>query len=317
MKKQLPILVALLLVMGGTWFVVTHKQPTSMLPQKTVATQKPVLLGSFVKKRSCARPPAFLRQLHIAQPVVIDLSQKQFTGLSLLYGKGFKKVLHPASWERYGNLGTYSVDEKGDIFLAPIPYISIKEKTFMWQSNLYRLDSHTGALTLWKHLDDVKPSASNPYGITAVVYDCSNHTLWVSAIDESDYQSERGVLYHIDVESKKVLQKVSGKDILSLQILETQKGKFLLAGSARDDKLYAYTMRKEGSVVPHARVLLSLGDANSHIRKIKIGKKNHLRLESIPFSYTLITQTAEVDRSYYDAIWKEKRAKWRLLKVKE
>ena len=316
MKKQLPIIIALLFVLGATWFVVNQKgKSTSTASLKTVAKQS-ISLTTFNKTASCAKPPAFLHQLHIPQPVVIDLSQKHYTGLSLRYGKQFQKLLHPKQWESYGNLGTYSVDEKGNIFLAPIPYISIKEKTFTWQSNIYMLESQSGQLTLWKHLDTVKPSASNPYGITALVYDCSNHTLWISTIDKSDYQNEKGVLYHIDVKTKKVLQKVSGKDILSLQILTTHKEKILLAGSARDNRLYGYSILQNGSINPTPKILLELPIDNAHIRKIKVIKENTLELQSIPFSYTLITQTAQSDRIYYHALWQPKVQKWNTFPLK-
>ena len=272
-------------------------------------------IGSFERQKMCARPPQFLQKLKIPQPVIIDLSQKRFKGIALLYGKDFKKVLHPKQWEQYEHFSTYTVDEVGNIYLIPIPYISIHPTTFNLQKNIYKLETKTGKLSIFMHFEDVLSNANNPYGLNAIVYDCEDKTLWVATIDKSDYQSQKGVIYHIDPHNKKILQKVEGFDVLTMQIMRSQKGKYLLVGSARDSGLYAYPIHK-GKLSNMAEKLLELPSVNEHIRKIKIEKKNTLKLQSIPFSYTLIAQTAKEDRSHYKAIWNQKIEHWEISKSK-
>ena len=312
MKRYIPIIITVLVVAIAGFVVVSkknEKKDTALLQKKENN------LGNFSKQPMCAKAPQFLHALKIPQPVIIDLSQKRFKGVALLYGKDFKQVLHPKQWEQYEHFSTYTIDEEGNIYLIPIPYISIHPTTFNLQKNIYKLESKTGKLSIFMHFEDVLPNANNPYGLNAIVYDCDDKTLWVATIDESDYQSQKGVIYHIDPHNKNILQKVEGFDVLTMQIIRSQKGKYLLVGSARDSGLYAYPINK-GKLSYIAEKLLELPSVNEHIRKIKIEKKNTLELQSIPFSYTLIAQTAKEDRSHYRAIWNQKTKHWKISKSK-
>ena len=311
MRKYLPVVLSLIVIAVTGYLVVNKKKENHSAVTENRVSVKSV--GTFSPQRSCARPPQFLKQLNIAQPVVIDLSQKRFKGIALLYGKQFQKALHPKTWEQYGYFGTYTVDKTGNIYLVPMPFISIFPTTFNLQKNIYKLESKTGKLSLFMHFDDVMPNANNPYGIEAIVYDCEDDTLWIAAIDESDYQRQKGVIYHIDLRSKQVLQRVEGFDALSLQLLRSSQGKYLLAGSARESALYAFSLSK-GILNEVPEKLLTLPNATEHIRKIKVKGKNRLELQSIPFSYALIAQTGHRDRTYYNAVWNEKQQQWKIKK---
>jgi hypothetical protein len=297
LKRYLLPAVSVLLVAGSALFVSVYKKSTHRQMVDQMAG-----IGVFAKSKTCARPPAFLRRLHIPQPVIIDLSQKRFKGVAFLYGKGFNKVLHPKQWEQYEHFSTYALDERGNIYLAPTPFISIHPTTFNLQKKVFKLDTNTGKVSIWMDMDDVHPDEHNPYGINALAYDCDDKSLWVSAIDESDYKSQKGVIYHIDPNSKRILQKVSGFDALTLAVLHTAKGKYLLAGSARDNGLYAFEI-KQGKLSETPVKLLEIPDPNEHIRKIKIKGPNHLELQTIPFTYSMIARTAKKDRTHYDAFW--------------
>ena len=286
-----------LLLLGAVATLVINKKNS----KSEAKVEEKMTIGNFDKARGCAVHPEFLKALQVTQPVTIDLSQQQFKGLAFLWGKNFSNVVHPKAWETFEHFSTYSLDEKGNAFLAPMPFISIKPTTFNLQKNIYQLDSKTGKISIFMNFEDVLPTASNPYGIISLVYDCDDKTLWVSAIDESDYKAQKGVIYHVDVETKSVLQKVEGLDALTITLLKSEKGKFLLAGSARENALYAYGIEDKKLLEP-AFKLLELPSANEHIRKIKVRGKNLLELQSIPFSYTLIAQTSHgQERNHYDA----------------
>ena len=308
MKKYLPVILAVLIVGIVGFLVISQKHKVQNTISQSRAEHN---IGNFKKQHSCARPPQFLKRLKVPQPIMIDLSQKQFKGIALLYGKQFKKVLHPKIWEQYEHFSTYTMDEKGNIYLIPIPFISIHPTTFNLQKNLYKLDTKTGKISIFMHFDDVLPSASNPYGLNAITYDCEDKTLWVAAIDESDYKSQKGVIYHINPQTKEILQKVEGVDVLSMSMLRSNKGKFLLVGSARDNGLYAYII-KDNKLQNTPIKLLELPSPNEHIRKIKVTGTNILELQSIPFSYALIAQSAFKDREYYHAEWHDDVASWKI-----
>jgi len=311
MRRYLPVVVALCIVGIAGWVVVRQKQGSVAVvsPEKTGYS-----LGTFGRQRSCARLPRFLLKRKIPQPVVIDLSQKRFKGIALLYGKRLNRVIHPKIWERYGHFGTYALNEQGDIYLAPMPFISITPATFNLQKNIYKVDSATGKISILMHLEDVLPTANNPYGIDALTYDCEDRTLWAAAIDESDYSSQKGTIYHLNPRDKTLLQKSAGMDVLSMALLRSQQGKYLLVGSARDNALYAYTITNSQLQSPPVK-LLELPNPNEHIRKIKVLSNNTLELQTIPFSYALIAQTDKNDRHHYHALWDEKSQQWRVEKM--
>jgi len=312
MRRYFPIILSFIVIAVAGYIVISKKHTNNISAIQKVPVNN---IGTFGAQRMCARLPQFLKHLKIHPPVVIDLSQKRYKGIALHYGKKLEKTLHPEQWEQYEHFSTYTLDEKGNIYLVPMPFISIRPTTFNLQKNIYKLDTKTGKLSIFMHFEDVLPSADNPFGINAITYDCEDHTLWVATIDESDYQSQKGVIYHIDLKTKNILQKVEGFDVLTLQILKTSKGKYLLAGSARDNGLYAYRIETRQLRSPPEKLLTLLSD-NEHIRKIKIKGKDHLELQAIPFSYALIAQTAKKDRIYYNVSWNKKLHKWLVQKMK-
>ncbi|SFV69940.1 hypothetical protein MNB_SV-3-617 [hydrothermal vent metagenome] len=308
MRKYLPIVLSILVLAVVGYFVVVKKELTVTSHVKNDSEET---IGGFHIHKTCARPPQFLNRLKIPQPVLIDLSQKHFRGIAFHYGKSLKKTLYSKQWKQYEHFSTYTLDEKGNLYLVPMPFISITPATFNLQKNIYKLDSKTGKLSIFMHFDDIFPSSANPFGMNAITYDCEDKTLWIAAIDESDYQKQKGVIYHVNPKNKEILQKIKGFDVLSMMLIKSEKGKYLLVGSARDNGLYAYQINN-GKVLNSPQKLLELPIANENIRKIKVKGKNILELQTIPFSYALITQTAKNDRSYYEAYWDAQKQKWKI-----
>jgi len=286
MKKYLSIVLSLSVVFTLAFFVKSIKE------KPLEVTAKKSNIGTFNREKSCVQQPNFLRKLRISSPVAIDLSQQNYKGLAFLHGKGLKEAVHLKSWEKFDHFSAYALTPKGDMFLTPMPYISVKKKTFEFQKNIYKLDSNSGKLSIWMTLEDVTASSNNPYGVIAVEYDCSDNSLWVSAIDETDYRNSRGVVYNIDISTRKILQKVEGIDALTLKLVKSEKGRFLLAGMAKENALNAYAIL-DNKLQKKPIKLLELDDSNEHIRKISIIGKSSLKVKSIPFSYSLIAQTQE------------------------
>jgi len=308
MKRYLPIAMAILIIFGVGLMVISQKNKT----MSEVAKEENSI-GSFTKQQICARSPQFLQPLKIPQPVVIDLSQKRFKGIAFHYGRKFEKTLHPKIWEQYEHFSTYVIDENGNILLIPTPFISILPTTFNLQKNLYKLDTKTGKLSIFMHFDDIHPSSNNPYGLNAIAYDCDDKTLWAAAIDESNYESQKGVIYHINLQTKEILQKVEGFDVLSMTIARSEKGKYLLVGSARDNGLYAYDMSQKKNKFNSIK-LFELPLSNERIRKIKVIGHNLLEIQSVPFSYSLIAQSSKKDRIIYTSKWDEVEKVWIVIK---
>jgi len=299
MKKYLSIVLSLFIVVSLAVYV------KSMKEKSTVLLKEKSIIGTFNRQKICFQQPNFLKKLRITSSVAIDLSQQRYKGLAFLYGYNYSKAVHLKSWEKFDHFSAYTLTPKGNMFLTPMPYISIKEKTFEFQKNIYRIDSSSGKLSIWMRLEDVHANSNNPYGVTAIEYDCDDNTLWVSAIDETDYRHNRGVIYHIDINSRKILQKLEGVDALSIKLIKSEKGKFLLLGMARESSLYAYSIIDQ-KIISKSFKLFTLSNVNERIRKIIIKAENRLKIQTINFSYSLIAQTQEGSvRKNYILTWND------------
>ena len=300
MKRYLPIIVAVCVVLGLGYVVVTKKEHATI----SVDQKEHRFTTLLSPLKSCAKRPNFLAALHAPSPVMIDLSQKRYKGIALLCGRDFNKVIYPPAWRKEGHFGTYVLDKEGNILLVPMPYISIKQDTFDQQKHLYLINTDSGQLAPWKTFNDIQPSANNPYGLVAIAYDCEDDTLWVSALDRSDYHHEAGRIYHVDRKTKRILQQIEHVDALSLALARTKRGKkVLLVGSARRNVLLAYTL-EDTKVHSPAYTVTMLPSARERIRKIKVRKEGEILLETIDFSYTLISQSAQQDRILYHLLFR-------------
>jgi hypothetical protein len=307
MKKILPFISLSIVVIIG--YIVLHKKQSN-----STQTNNKITIEAFDKQSFKQKMPIFLQRLKVPQPIAIDLSQHEYKGLAFLYGKRFQKSIHSKEWEKYGNLSTYTLDNNGNLYLIPMPFISIKKDTFELQKNIYRVDSQNGHIGIWKHFDDIKPNDTNPYGLISIDYDNDDNIIFASAIDESTYQEQKGVIYLLNIKTKNVIQKVSGFDALSIKYFKDTNGnKYLFAGSARDSGLYLFGF-KNGKLTYKSTKLLDIPNPTQHIRKIKIIAKNMLELQTIKFSYSLIARSTgnKLDREYYIAILKN--GKWEVKK---
>ena len=310
MKRFLPIFIVVLLLAGASYFLLFNEEK-----QEEAAAPKQLVLEDFEKRRSCATLPPFLYRNGIRRPL-IDLSQQHYKGVAFLYGPKFSKVLHKKSWERFDALGTYTIDRYGNIYLTPNPFISIKASTFNLQKAIYKMDKESAQLERWMEFEDVAPSANNPYGLISILYDCKDGTLWASAIDKSSYKGSRGRIYHIDPNSKEVLEKIESVDALTLAWLHTKKRRYLLMGSAKDNGLYAFAF-ENGKILKTPLKLFALPNPKLHIRKIKVTGKNRLYLEAIKFTYSLIAETTTQFRTHYIAQYDSNRKKWNIKELKQ
>jgi len=306
MKKFIPLILVLILLTGVGYFVLNDNPPH---PEKK--DYKVAKLDEFTKSKSCARIPTFLYKMGIKRPI-IDLSQQRYKGIAFYYGTKFNRVLHKKEWERYDALGTYTIDKVGNIYLTPNPFISIKPTTFNLQKAIYKIDSVSGKLSRWLVIDEVKPNASNPYGLISIVYDCDNNSLIVSSIDRSNYKAQKGRIYKIDPKTKNVEKLVDGFDALTVNILHTKKEKFLLAGSARDSGVYAFAFKGE-KLTPNAIKLFELPNPSLRVRKIKVIGKNRLKIEAIKFNYSLVAESAKKQRVMYIATYNLTNSTWQIV----
>ena len=305
MKKILPILLVVLILAGAGYFMLNGSSEV-----ETKESVQGLKLEAFDKARTCSRMPTFLYKAGVKRPI-IDLTQLHYKGIAFYYGNKFTKVLHQKEWEKYDALGTYTIDSLGDIYLTPNPFISVNPTTFNLQKAIYKMDSKSGKLTRWMEIDDVKPNSRNPYGLMSIVYDCDNSSLIASSIDESDYKAQKGVIYQINPKTQDIVNRVEGFDALTVNLLHSKNSKYLIAGSARDNGVYAFTfnMNKLNS---KAYKLFELPNPRLRVRKIKVIARNRLKLETIKFNYSLVAETNKKQRYEYIAIYNPSNSTWHI-----
>ncbi len=305
-KKYISTIVSLCIVCIAGYIVVIKKE------QYQKKNPKPIYQINIIHAgNQCGVEGNFFVRNGILPPVTIDLTQKYYKGIVLYHGNN--EVYHPKAWERFEYLSDYVVDQHGNLYLVPMPFISIKKNTFDLLKNLYKLDTDTGKLSIFMHFDDIYPSSTNPFGLNAITYDCNNSTLWISAIDKSDYQRQKGVIYHVDPKNKKILSQFKGWDALALTVAFTDKGKFLFMGSAKDNGLYMAKI--ENNIITEPIKLLELPNPEEHIQKIIIHENNELEIKTIPFTYTLIAESSEKDGNYYKVVYDKTKNKWKIEKL--
>jgi len=309
-RRYLSIIVAIIVVTVLMVFTISIKQKQQN-DNKGIAEKLVNKAGIIIKNNECGEYGKFFSEKGIVPPVTVDLTQKHYKGIVLYYDNN--KVYHPKAWESFEYLSDYIVDKSGNLYIVPMPFISISSNTFNFLQNLYRVDTNTGELSIFMHFNDIKPSSTNPFGLNAITYDCDDDTLWVSAIDESDYVTQRGVIYHINPKNKKILSKFEGWDALALTIFKMKKDKFLFLGSAKDNGFYMAKINKNNIGKPIK--LFEIPNPQEHIQKIIIHENNEIEIKTIPFSYTLIAESSDKDGNYYKAIYKNTTNKWSLEKI--
>lgn len=301
MKSYISIFISILTVIVASYFSIAYKHTLLKANHN---------IGVFDKVDICAKSPIFLERRNIQQPVIVDLTQIKYKGIAMHYGHDFSQTLHHKKWEKYDYFSTEAIDNKGNIYLAPTPFVSINSNTFGLQKNLYRMDTITSDIEIFKSFDDVSPTSENPYGINAVVFDCDDSSLWVGAIDESTYSKENGVIYHIDTKSKKILERIENIDAFSLYLVKTDKGKYLLVGSAKRNILYAYSIDSNHRISSERKQILELPVATERIRNIVVSQKNTLLIEAMPFTYSMIAESDKHRRTHYRSTWDDKKNIW-------
>lgn len=309
MKRVLPVLVVLLFL-GGVGYFLLNDSPNVEKKESAKAFK----LKEFNRVRSCAKIPQFLYSLGIKRPI-IDLSQLHYKGIAFYYGPKFNKVLHKKEWEVFDALGTYTIDNLGNIYLTPNPFISVHPSTFNLQKAIYKMDSKSGKLSRWMVIDDVKPNSTNPYGLISIVYDCDSSELIASSIDESNYKAQKGVIYQINPKTKTITDRVEGFDALTVNILHSKGAKYLLAGSARDNGVYAFVFNGD-KLNPKAHKLFEIPNPRLRVRKIRVIGKNRLKIEAIKFNYSLVAETNKKQRFVYIAIYNPTNSTWKITEPK-
>ncbi len=280
--------------------------------------------------KPCQQEPAFIKTLGF-DPLWTGLStsEKKAIGICLI---AFEKkagesapspqstkasVYQHPSWKEAGYLSTITFDRQGNVYAIPAPLISMLYNKPEKLNTVYQIDAKTGEMGEWISLPFYgKPGVNNPYGLLGIAYDCLQQTMAVASVAGSDRYNERGVIYLIDVQSKKIVDTIRNIDAMGLAFALDEKGnKRLYFGKTRSGELHSVQVANNGKWIRKTKrkelTLEGYGPrGDDKARKIKFNG-NQMVVSGTAFNYNL-QASSEKPETVYTFIWLPKEKNWGL-----
>jgi len=271
---------------------------------------------------NCKRNPVFIQSMGFnPAKSYLSTSEERTMGLVLIeaeqpgnpQSRKVKIVQHP-SWRKGGWLAPILLDEKGNIFTAPAPFITVYNNLIANNNTIYKVDNTTGEMSEFLKLpfaDSINPE--NPFGIIGMAYLCETHTLYVSTVAGSRRYEERGNIYAISTESGGIIDKLAGTDALGLGISYITGSRELYFGLARNSDIMSVKLNSKGKFSGDAKKVFSLAGigprGDDKVRKIRSDQNGNLVIHGMEFNFNLIAPR-EKQETLYNFIYNNDENKW-------
>lgn len=260
----------------------------------------------FGVTNTCRKVPSFIRSLKMRAPSLDSRQQDESMGLLIRDNAQQNRTWQHKSWLQSGYIGGFDRDQQGNIYVAPMPYVSLLKNPPEIQNQIYQIDPKTAKMSLFMKLPTQNPpNAKNPFGTMGLYYDCDTHSLYVSSLAGSLPLKERGVIYQIDVRSKKILSKLENTDAIGVGVFNTKKGKRLYYGSARNSHLFSIGLDQKGHFQGDKKYEVSLsrvkGGDTTVIKKVQfsnIKNKIIMSLKEVEFGFRLTAENNPNKKKY-------------------
>lgn len=270
----------------------------------------------------CKKDPPFVKSMDFdARTSFFSTSDLKTMGLLLLQSEEpgnpnariTKSFQHP-SWKKAGWLAPILIDESGNIYTAPAPFINILNNPISNNNTVYRVDAQTGEMQEFLRLpfaDSI--NTQNPYGIIAMVYLCETGTLYVSSVAGSRLHEEKGHIYAIDVQNKKIIDAIDNTDAMGMGITYTTGKRQLFFGNGRNSDIKTVTLSSSGKFSGKPVFAFTLADlgprGDDKVRRIRTDQSGNLIVHGMEFNFNLIAPR-EKQESIYNFYYDEEEKKW-------
>jgi hypothetical protein len=271
---------------------------------------------------SCKGRSAFIKTLGFDPKFsFLTTSDKKIMGLLLQQSEQAgnpnaritKSFQHP-SWKKGGWLAPILIDDRGNVFTSPAPFINILNNPIANNNTIYRVDAATGIMGEFMRLpfqDSINPQ--NPYGIIAMVYLCETGTLYVSSVAGSGLHNENGHIYAIDIKNKKIIDQLNQTDAMGMGITYTTGKRQLFFGNGRNSDVQAITLNAEGKFSGAPAFVFSLANlgprGDDKVRKIRSEQSGNLIISGLEFNFNMIAPR-EKQETIYNFIYYDEEKKW-------
>lgn len=218
------------------------------------------------------------------------------------------------SWKKGGWLAPIILDESGNIFTAPAPFINILNNPIANNNTIYRVDSKTGEMEEFLRLpfaDSI--NTDNPFGIIGMIYLCESGTLYVSSLAGSKRYEEIGHIYAIDIRKKKIIDQLDHTDAMGMGITYITGRRKLFFGTGRNSDMLSVNLSSKGKFtgLPQKEFTLeNLGArGDDKVRRIRTDQYGNLIVHGMEFNFNLIAPR-EKQETVYNFFYDEENKKW-------
>lgn len=300
-KIQLSFFIISLTIVGIAYYFIKNNTKQASLQQHLPTKFK---LGTT---NNCRKVPQFIKSLGMRQPAIDSKQQGHSGGLLIRDIANNTRTWQDKSWLQSGYIGAFDRDSQGNIYVAPLPYVSLQKNPPEKQNQVYLIHNTTAKMSSFLQLPSTDiPHVKNPFGAMGLYYDCDTNSLYVSSIAGSLPQQEKGNIYQIDLNTKKVVSKLEYTDAIGVAVFNTLKGKRLYFGSARNSYIYSILLNQNGNFIGEKRYELALseiqgGDSTvaKKIQFIKKGNKYHMVIKETEFGFRLMAENNLNRKKYY------------------
>lgn len=266
---------------------------------------------------NCKLVPPFVSRLGFSpRNAFFSTAEKRTAGLVLLeavQGNTAGRRYQDSSWTKAGGLSAIQIDNRGNIFTVPAPFINVLNNKINDQNTIYRVDGETGIMNPFLRLplpDSL--SADNPYGILGLALLCETGSLYVSTVAGSDRLHENGTLYAVSIAGGKTTDQLRGIDAIGLGIVYNDGERRLFFGKARTPEVWSVQLNKKGDFAGSARMECSLAGlgprGDDKARRIRSISEGVIEVNGTAFGFNLIAPTERQETVYrfvYDAATKK------------
>lgn len=273
-------------------------------------------------KNDCRRLPAFISSMGFnPSRSYLTTSEEKIMGMVLIESekpgnpaaRTIKSFQHP-SWKMGGWLAPILIDENGNVFTAPAPFISILNNPVTNNNTVYRVDNSNGEMKEFLRLpfaDSV--NTDNPFGIIGMAYLCEKSILYVSTLAGSRRYEEKGHIYAINTQTGKVIDEIKNTDALGIGISYITGKRELFFGKGRSPEVMSVVLNSEGKFSGTPKPAFSLAglgpEGDDRARKIRPDQYGNLMVHGMEFNYNLIPQREKQETVYQFAYFAED-GKW-------
>ncbi|MGH1542582.1 MAG: hypothetical protein ACRBHB_19315 [Arenicella sp.] len=321
LMKYLLLLLAVMLVFVSiiiTWVLQKPESAQSSQRTPTVKTET-VHRFKFGPVNRCSKIPPFIAGLGLQQPVAIDTLQSVYPGLLVRELQHQQRFFQHPSWTGTGHVGSTVRDAAGNIYVIPFPSVGLDTNPMEKRNTVYKVDAVSAKMDILLHLPmGSEHSTRNPFGTMGLAIDCDTNSLYVSSVADSTPQQEEGVIYQIDLDTKRIVDKWKNTDAIGLTVFNFADEKRLYFGSARSSSVFSVQLDATGGFAQpnasarHELSLATIKNGNStQARKFNFSRDDSgqviLTVVETEFGFRMTAETGRRFKHYPFVLNKDKK----------